>query len=88
MNYDDPAQTASALEPEVVVSGTSSYCQTGTEQAGGHDSSLYYPLRARTGHHKRLAGFQAELVAISPWIDRRSPPYRILSMSHNMHASL
>ena len=52
------------------------------------DTSAYYPLKVRTGHHKRLSGFQAETVCISPWIDRKTPSYRITSMCYNVHASL
>lgn len=88
MNYDEGGQTAEA-EPVITSAGTASYYQQAmSTETEGSSANLYYPLRARTGHHKRLPGFQADMVAISPWIDRRSPPYRILSMSHNLHASL
>lgn len=81
MKYDDANLSA---DPEI-QSGTNAYFQTSESQA---DSTAYYPLRVKTGAHKRLPGFQPECICVSPWIDRKNPPYRVTSMSHNMHANL
>ena len=80
MNYDDLDQNADAE----IQSGTSSLLQQ-TDKEG---VISFYSLKARTGQHKRLSGFQAELICITPWIDRRTAPYRIVTMCHNAHANL
>lgn len=86
MKYDE---IDSSIDTEI-QSGTGSYLhQASSDKSSSSESTkLIYPLRVKTGHHRRLAGFQTELVCISPWIDRRTPPYRILSMTHNVHANL
>ena len=80
MNYDE----IDSQSDSEILSGASALLH----KADTHDPSAYYPLKVRTGHHKRLSGFQAEIVCLSPWIDRKTPPYRITSMSYNMHANL
>ena len=86
MNYDE---IDNRNEPEPVLSGTSSYLhQAASGDTHEQSISMLWPLKVKTGHHKRLAGFQAELICISPWIDRRTPPYRILCMTLNVHANL
>lgn len=82
MNYDE-------LDPQAdseILSGASSLLYQADSSHTDH--TAHYPLRVRTGHHKRLSGFQAELICISPWIDRRTPAYRITSMCYNNHARL
>ncbi|KAJ6215816.1 hypothetical protein RDWZM_010316 [Blomia tropicalis] len=82
MNYDDFDPTSqSDLE---IQSGMQSLLN---QPPDPQDTSAI-ALRVKMGHHKRIAGFQPELVCISPWIDRRTPPYRITSMTHNVHANL
>lgn len=85
MNYDE-------LEPSGEQSGPEIQTATSALIYGGEKESeragAIYTLKAKTGHHKRASGFQADLIAISPWIDRRNPPYRVISMCHNAHASL
>ncbi|OTF69278.1 hypothetical protein BLA29_009102 [Euroglyphus maynei] len=82
MNYDE-------IDPQSdseILSGASALLLNKSDTY--NDPSVYYPLKVRTGHHKRLSGFQAEIICLSPWIDRKTPPYRITSMSYNQHASL
>ncbi|CAG2176824.1 unnamed protein product, partial [Oppiella nova] len=55
-----------------------------------HDNvAQNYLLHVRSGHHKRLAGFQAEFVCLSPGVDSTTaPPYRITSLCVNSYANL
>lgn len=40
-----------------------------------------FPYQVRKGLHKRPAGFQAELVILTPWPDERTPPQKITSVA-------
>lgn len=84
MNYDEIDNQHEAE----IQSGTSALLYQANVGGDSADTSVYYPLKVRTGHHKRLSGFQAETICISPWIDRKTPSYRITSMCYNHHASL
>lgn len=82
MNYDEI--NANATEAEIHSGAAALLYQPNTDA----DNADIYSLKAKIGHHKRLSGFQAETICISPWIDSKTPPYRITAMCHNVYASL
>lgn len=83
MNYDEiDSQQDNHKE---ILSGASSLLYKPSQT---NESQAFYSLKVRSGYHKRLSGFQAEIICLSPWIDRQTPPYRITSMAYNLHASL
>ena len=85
MNYESEAECEPG-DNEIACGMSSLLTQTSSES---HDNtSQYYLLQVKSGHHKRLPGFQAELVCLSPWIDRTSPPFRITSLCVNTYANL
>lgn len=88
MNYEMESERESN-ETEI-ASGIGSLLTHGSSE--GHDSqrdnSSVYLLRVKSGHHKRVPGFQPELVCLNSCIDRTTPPYRITSLSINAYANL
>lgn len=87
MNYDELEPSGDQTGPEIQTA-SSALIYGGEKGSNSERVGAIYTLKAKTGHHKRASGFQADLIAISPWIDRRTPPYRVTSMCHNAHASL
>lgn len=81
MNYDEIEGKPDAE----IQSGAAALLYQASES---HDTSAHYPLKVRTGQQKRLSGFQAEVVCLSPWIDPKTPAYRITSMCYNYPGSL
>lgn len=51
-------------------------------------SHTRYTLTVRSGSHKRLPGFQPDIVCLNPWIDNTTPPYKITSIAINSSSSL
>ncbi len=86
MNYDCEPECESG-ETEILSSGMSSFLTQSSNESHDTNSSIYL-LHVKSGHHKRLPGFQAELVCLSPWIDRTTPPFRITALCINSYASL
>lgn len=58
------------------------------DPSGSSSSSARYILTVRSGQHKRLPGFQPDIVCLSPWIDNTTPPYKITSLAINSSSSL
>ncbi len=85
MNYESEVECESG-DNEISCGMSSLFTQTSSES---HDNSSHnYLLKVKSGHHKRLPGFQAEFVCLSPWVDRTTPPYRITSLCLNSYANL
>ncbi len=85
MNYD--SYECESGETEILSSGMGSFLTQCSNESHDTNSSNYL-LQVKSGHHKRLPGFQAELVCLSPWIDRTTPPFRITALCINSYASL
>ncbi len=87
MNYDNETELESC--DTEISSGMGSLLTQGSNEIHSHEnSSSFYLLKVKSGHHRRVPGFQAEIVCLSPWIDRTTPPYRITSLCINSYASL
>ena len=70
----DPAAT--------VAASTASPADTAcTARKGNQLRRNIFPYQVRKGLHKRPAGFQAELVILTPWPDERTPPQKITSVA-------
>ena len=83
MNYDNDTECESG---DNEASGVTSYLTQASNES--HSQETFYSLQVKSGHHKRLPGFQAEFVCLSPWIDRTTPPFRITSLCVNSYARL
>ncbi|CAG2173940.1 unnamed protein product [Oppiella nova] len=86
MKYED-SEYEGSTDTEIACGMSSLLTQTSNES---HDNvAQNYLLHVRSGHHKRLAGFQAEFVCLSPGVDSTTaPPYRITSLCVNSYANL
>ncbi|RWS07834.1 syntaxin-binding protein 5-like isoform X9, partial [Dinothrombium tinctorium] len=87
MNYeqsDSDKDNCGETEAAQGISGLLGH-QGSSDDSG---SSLFFQLTVKSGQHKRLAGFQPELVCLSPWIDNSTPPYKITSLTLNSSSNL
>jgi len=88
MNYESETECESG-DNEILSSGIGSLLTQGSSESHSHEAnSSIYLLQVKSGHHKRVPGFQPELVCLSPWIDRTTPPFRITSLCINSYANL
>ncbi|KAG1677408.1 Syntaxin-binding protein 5 [Nymphon striatum] len=75
--YDYISKTTSSMESRRSERGSCS------SEEGHHSSFEYFlPLKKKTGPIKRPAGFQAELVCLTPWVDGE-PPGLITALNVN-----
>lgn len=77
MKYDAPCADEMTAEAETMqgISGL-------LKSQGSNDDlgAAFYPLTIKSGQHKRLPGYHPDLVCLSPWLDHKTPPYKITSL--------
>ncbi|XP_074605595.1 syntaxin-binding protein tomosyn [Brevipalpus obovatus] len=89
MNYEPDNRQDAGPESETLQGIGGLLRQQGSnDEVLGSTSNQLYPLTVRTGQHKRLPGFQPDLVCLSPWIDENTAPFKITSLAVNSSSSL
>ncbi|XP_053208518.1 syntaxin-binding protein 5-like [Panonychus citri] len=88
MNYESSNAHDESGDPETTQGIGGLLRPQGSGDDGNSTRNTFYPLLVRSGQHKRVPGFQPELVCLTPWIDDNTPPFKITSLAVNSSYSL